>query len=270
MKQNLFNRKLFINKRLKRRRPTVDARTLALFVLTVFTLALPAQVIASASDLCDIATTRAASQEDVPLIVLKTISIAESGKNSDGVLRPWPWTINVAGNGKWFKTREEALRFATRSHARGARSFDVGCFQINYKWHHQNFASIADMFDPFQNALYAARFLKALYKEMGSWDKASGAYHSRTPKYANAYKARLAELRKRLELREAPPDHTPISYFSPSNQDPGSVQKSTLQARVNDFPFLKFQTGTLSLGSLVPLDGTHSGASLFAPTDEQS
>jgi soluble lytic murein transglycosylase-like protein len=67
------------------------------------------------------------------------------------------------------------------NHARGARSYDVGCFQINYRWHGQHFASLDQMFDPDANAAYAARFLSELYAEFGDWSRAAGAYHSRTP-----------------------------------------------------------------------------------------
>ena len=65
--------------------------------------------------------------------------------------------------------------------AAGRRSFDVGCFQINYHWHGHNFPSLEAMFDPDTGADYAARFLQSLYAERGNWSAAAGAYHSQTP-----------------------------------------------------------------------------------------
>ena len=71
----------------------------------------------------------------VPQDVLHAISLTETGRAQGGRLRPWPWAINREGKGFWFKNRDEALAFAKASLAEGRRSFDVGCFQINYHWH---------------------------------------------------------------------------------------------------------------------------------------
>ena len=104
----------------------------------------------------------------------------------------------MEGKGFWFETRKEALAFVRKRFSEGARSFDVGCFQINYKWHHQHFKSIEDMFDPVINATYAAKFLNSLYAEKGNWPAAAGAYHSRTPSYAKRYSARFERYLTRL------------------------------------------------------------------------
>jgi hypothetical protein len=127
----------------------------------------------------------------VPQEVLHAISLTETGRRDGGKLRPWPWAVNREGQGHWFKTRDEALAFAKKSIAEGRKSFDVGCFQINYHWHGANFPSIEAMFEPEAGADYAARFLQDLYSESGSWSRAAGSYHSRTPQYANIYRARF-------------------------------------------------------------------------------
>ena len=100
----------------------------------------------------------------MPQDVLHAISLTETGRPANGRLRPWPWAINREGKGFWFKNRDEALAFAKASVAAGRRSFDVGCFQINYHWHGMNFASLEAMFDPDTGADYAARFLQSLYR----------------------------------------------------------------------------------------------------------
>ena len=127
----------------------------------------------------------------MPQDVLHAISLTETGRAQGGRLRPWPWAINREGKGFWFKNRDEALAFAKASLAEGRRSFDVGCFQINYHWHGQNFASLEAMFDPDTGADYAARFLQSLYAERGNWSAAAGAYHSQTPSRAGVYRARF-------------------------------------------------------------------------------
>jgi len=104
----------------------------------------------------------------------------------------------MEGKGFWFDTREEAYAYVMERYNAGARSFDVGCFQLNYKWHGMNFESIEAMFDPMTNATYAAQLLSGLYDEFGDWTKAAGAYHSRTETYASRYRTRYARIRARL------------------------------------------------------------------------
>lgn len=139
-----------------------------------------------------------------PRDVLLAITLTETGKKIGRRIQPWPWTVNMEGKGFWFPNRQDALTFVRKHFDRGARSFDVGCFQINYKWHHQHFESLEAMFDPQTNALYAARFLNDLYREKGNWSEAAGAYHSRTPKFATRYAARFDRYLARAAGR-APP-----------------------------------------------------------------
>lgn len=147
------------------------------------------------AELCYGAIARVSQESGVPRDVLLAISLTETGRKMEGKMRPWPWTVNMEGKGVWFDTRDAALDYVRREFARGARSFDTGCFQINYKWHHQHFSSLEAMFDPYENTRYAAKFLTSLQKEFGSWTRAAGAYHSRTPKYATKYAKRFDRYR---------------------------------------------------------------------------
>ena len=116
---------------------------------------------------------------------------------------PWPWTVNVAGTGRWFGSLEAALAHIAQAQADGHTSFDIGCFQLNHRWHGARFASVEAMFDPSGNARYAAQFLKALFAEFGTWDAAIGAYHSRTTGLADRYRARVHRIMADLpDLRE--------------------------------------------------------------------
>jgi len=140
---------------------------------------------------CERAIVAGAQRGRVPQAVLQAISLTETGRAVGGRLRPWPWAINREGRGHWFASRDEALAFARASLAEGRRSFDVGCFQINYLWHGANFASLEAMLDPDTGADYAARFLTDLYRARGDWSLAAGAYHSQTPERAQVYRARF-------------------------------------------------------------------------------
>lgn len=189
---------------------------------------------ASPNVMCDKAAKIAASETKVPLAVLRSITRAETGRRRDGEFIPWPWTVNMEGVGTWFDTEDSARAYVFRHFKQGSRSFDIGCFQINYKWHGHAFASIEEMFDPAQNARYAASFLTSLHAELGSWKDAVGAYHSRTPKYANLYKARYEKIQAGLteELADLP------------------IETAVAE---NHFPLLRKQEHVAPLGSLVPL-----------------
>ncbi|MCX7890624.1 MAG: transglycosylase SLT domain-containing protein [Rhodobacteraceae bacterium] len=151
----------------------------------------PAGAVGDPAAICEAAAREAAATTGVPLAVLMAISLTETGRRQAGRMRPWPWTVNMEGAGHWFADREAALAYVAREFARGARSFDVGCFQINYRWHGHAFPSVEAMFDPRANAIYAARFLARLHAEAGDWSLAAGAYHSRTPAFAERYRARF-------------------------------------------------------------------------------
>ena len=144
---------------------------------------------------CDLAARQASRSQDVPLDVLLAIARTESGRQLEGVFVSWPWTINDAGQGHYFPTLESAEQFVGDRLELGARSIDIGCFQINYRWHQDAFSSVNGMFDPVQNALYAARFLRSLFLEFGSWEDAIGAYHSRTAVHAERYRRKVLENR---------------------------------------------------------------------------
>ncbi len=151
----------------------------------------PPGAAADPAAICERAILNGAQGSGVPREVLHAISLTETGRQSGGRLRPWPWAVNREGRGYWFQNRDEALAFARASIAEGRRSFDVGCFQINYHWHGHNFASVEAMFDPDVAAAYAARFLRELHAESGDWSRAAGAYHSRTAHFAQIYRNRF-------------------------------------------------------------------------------
>ncbi len=166
---------------------------------------------------CEAAAAGAARAEGVPPAVLAAILRTESGRGPDAA--PWPWAVNVDGTGYWPATRADALALAERALAGGAASVDIGCFQLNLHWHGEAFPSLDAMFAPEANAAYAAAFLARLERETGSWRAAAGAYHSRTPERAEAYRARLEAVHARTEgASPMPQAPTPAP---PPHESPG-------------------------------------------------
>lgn len=209
--------------------------------------------------LCEEAAARASAASGVPVSVLRAIALTETGRTKHGAFRPWPWTVNMQGRGVWFDSYEEARDYVAQHHARGARSYDVGCFQINYRWHGQHFASVEQMFDPDANAAYAARFLSELYAELGDWSRAAGAYHSRTPSFAGRYRERFDRIRARLLAASGEPQATEtvaLAVDSAPAPPPVPPQSPSPQAEVRDnrFPLLLATGAERGLASLVPME----------------
>ena len=238
------------------------ARWLAAVVLTLAT-ALPATAFAPATSdapsLCLAAAQKASRATGVPLEVLMAISLTESGRKADGRFAPWPWTLNIAGKGYFLPDRQAALDLAGRTLEGGETSFDLGCFQVNYRWHGAAFGSIEEMLDPDRNALYAAQFLAGLHAESGDWSVAAGHYHSRTPenaaRYRQIFNRHFAALGGDALAALAVPD-------------PGAAvpmaEPGTERVRANQFPLLQAGAPPLAMGSLVPVQPGRGG--LFAGT----
>jgi hypothetical protein len=162
---------------------------------------------------CDDAAQIVAEETDVPYSVLQALTRTETGRLHEGKVEPWAWTVNMEGTGQWFETQTEARAFVLQHFLRGARSFDVGCFQLNYKWHGDAFSSIEEMFDPLENARYAANFLKSLHAETGDWLQAVGHYHSRTEQYAAIYRNRFSQIFADLESDAAETQVVELNEF---------------------------------------------------------
>lgn len=170
------------------------------FLMTLVVLSAPVWGMPGA-EVCEWAALRAAEEEGVPADILGALTLTETGRRLDGVVRPWAWSANSEGEGTWFDDPSSAIAFARDRLAQGRTNLDIGCFQLNYRWHGENFSSLEAMFDPLGNARYAARFLRNLYAETGSWRAAAGAFHSRTPVHANRYLARFDTLHQMLVQR---------------------------------------------------------------------
>lgn len=128
----------------------------------------------------------------IPLGLLTAISYVETGRpGADGKPTAWPWTINVGGEGRYYNTKEEAIAETQKLLDEGTRSIDVGCMQINLRYHPTAFKSLDEAFDPGTNIAYAAKFLKSLHDLQGSWPKAIERYHSAAENQKTDYREKV-------------------------------------------------------------------------------
>jgi len=105
--------------------------------------------------------------------------------------RPWPWTLNVAGRGMYFATREEAYAAINGLLASQRCDFDVGLMQVNWCYHGKRFASPWDALAPATNIRVAEDILTENLRRSGSLMKAVAWYHSANPKRGRPYFARF-------------------------------------------------------------------------------
>ena len=143
---------------------------------------------------CREAVEAAEREAALPPGLLHAIARTESGRRdpASGRVEPWPWALNAAGMGMHAPSRAEAIATVAALQARGIRSIDVGCLQVNLLHHPAAFASLDDAFDPAANARYAARFLRELQgRAGGEWSQAVAWYHSATPERGEAYRLRV-------------------------------------------------------------------------------
>lgn len=139
------------------------------------------------SFLCHSASQAVEQYLHIPEGFLDAISRVETGRDNNGTLSPWPWTINVNGKGFYYKSKSEAIEAVETYQKEGIRSIDVGCMQVNIMHHPDAFSSLKDAFDPLINARYAGEFLLRMKNQTGSWPRAAAAYHSLIEDKGNNY-----------------------------------------------------------------------------------
>ena len=105
--------------------------------------------------------------------------------------RPWPWTLNVAGRGMFFATREDAYMAIKRLLASDRCDFDVGLMQVNWCFHGKRFASAWEALAPVTNIRVAEDILAENLQRSGSAMKAVAWYHSANPERGGPYFSRF-------------------------------------------------------------------------------
>ncbi len=147
----------------------------------------------TASLTCRQAIAAAERAHGIPSHLLAAIARVESGRRdpASGTIDPWPWTIDMDGQGTFYDNKSQAVAAAEAMRTRVATSIDVGCMQISLTYHPDAFAGMSQAFDPAANADYAARLLVQLYEKANSWPRAVELYHSATPELGQDYGRRV-------------------------------------------------------------------------------
>ena len=121
---------------------------------------------------------RIAEPAGIPAEVLYAVALQESALPLRGQLRPWPWTLNVAGQPLRFANQHAACQALHQALATTpATRIDIGLAQINWGYHGQRFASPCAALEPIGNLRVAARLLREQHRRSGDWLRAAGHYH---------------------------------------------------------------------------------------------
>ncbi len=126
------------------------------------------------SGVCEAQILKAARKWGVPAGILHSVGLTETGRK--GAL--YPYALNIEGRTVFADSRTEALQTFDAARREGRSLIDLGCMQINYRYHGEAFASVEQMLDPEKNVDYAARFLARLHARHQTWTMAVARYHA--------------------------------------------------------------------------------------------
>lgn len=121
-----------------------------------------------------------ATRYDIPPTILYAVALAESGKQIPALSgrRPWPWTLNIAGQGSYYPTRVAAWQVLEARLAAGETRIDIGLMQVNWRFHQRQLENSWRALAPEHNLAVAAEILRRCYAERGDWWAGVGCYHA--------------------------------------------------------------------------------------------
>ncbi len=145
-----------------------------LLLLALLTGSISEASASSGSGLCEAQILKAAHKWNVPAGILHSVGLTETGRK--GAL--YPFALNIEGRTVFAASLAEALAEFEKARNEGHTLIDLGCMQINFRYHGGSFASAGQMLDPESNVDYAARFLANLHSRHQTWTMAVARYHA--------------------------------------------------------------------------------------------
>lgn len=165
---------------------------------------------AAASQSIPVGYQQVASEYGLPPGLLYAVALTESGQSSlsDGQVRPWPWALNIDGEGHYFPSRQVAWRALQAALTETKTSVDIGLMQISWRFHRSALGSSWQALDPYHNLRVAAAILRDCFVEHTQWIQSAGCYHApndpaRADRYGQRVKAhwmRLTEIPQEVRL----------------------------------------------------------------------
>ena len=135
----------------------------------------------------------------IPADIFYAVALAESGRHlgDERPARPWPWTLNIHGEGVYFSDRRSAWHAIVAAIGKQWTSVDIGLMQVNWRYHQHRLLDPWRALDPHVNLQVAAEILKRCQQRLSDWWDSVGCYHSP----ANAERAKRYQERVRGHWR---------------------------------------------------------------------
>ena len=132
-------------------------------------------------------------QEGIPKLLLTAVTYTETGRRGPlgRKVMSWPWTLHAQGKSLHFDSKEKAAAAVRTMMAQGVKSIDVGCMQINLRYHPQAFTSVEEALDPRANLAYGVAYLKKLKSRHSGWPAAIQNYHSTNQAVNQRYRQKV-------------------------------------------------------------------------------
>ena len=149
---------------------------------------------------------RIAAEYAIPPQIFYAVALTESGKQIESLaeLRPWPWTLNIAGTPYFFAHRDTAERALIRALQSGEAMIDIGVMQVNWRYHGATLRSPRRALEPYHNLRVAAQILNECYRARADWWLAVGCYHAPgNAVHAARYQARVHQHWQRVHAVDA-------------------------------------------------------------------
>jgi len=134
-----------------------------------------------------------ATEFGIPQALFYAVALTESARRFDTKgIRPWPWTLNVSGQGHYYRSRTQAWQALKQSLDNGNASIDIGLMQVNWRYHRSRLGSPWKALDPYHNLRVGAQILQACFQRKGDWWSGIGCYHApNNPERAQRYRHRV-------------------------------------------------------------------------------
>jgi hypothetical protein len=141
-----------------------------------------------------------AEQElSIPRGLLLSIALVESGQDGS----PQPFAMNLDGKSVYSDSASEAKAHLLDKQGRVRQNATVGCMQLSVQHHRANFRPVERILDPSANVWYAARYLKRLRAESGSWSVAVARYNGGSRSQQREYTCKIYQHLESLDRNSA-------------------------------------------------------------------
>jgi hypothetical protein len=141
-----------------------------------------------------------AEQElSIPRGLLLSIALVESGQDGS----PQPFAMNLDGKTVYSDNADEAKNHLLDNKGRVRQNATVGCMQLSVQHHRASFRPVERILDPAANVWYAARFLKRLRADSGSWSTAVARYNGGSRSQQRDYTCKIFQHLESLDKNSA-------------------------------------------------------------------